>query len=77
MQPVMAPAKRIVARYMPTGWTKYQDFIVVGEHLLKLSAEKFHACVKLAIEIEYQLKNPQAQGKPNGRVTTIDAEPMK
>jgi hypothetical protein len=71
MEPVMEPAKRIVARFTPAKWLQYQDFAVVGEHLLKLSAQKFQACVELAQRIE-QMKNGQAR-KPNGGVV-IDAE---
>jgi len=71
MEPVMEPAKRIVARLTPSKWLQYQDFAVVGEHLLKLSAEKFKACIDLAQKIE-QMKNGISR-KPNGGVV-IDAQ---
>jgi hypothetical protein len=72
MQPVMPECKRIIKRYVPVEYLgqEYQDLAVVGEHLLKLSAAKFKACVDLAIEIE-NMKAGTAH-KPNGRVTIIE-----
>lgn len=73
MEPVMEPAKRIIGRYMPPEVMKYQDFIVVGEHLMKLSAVKFKACVDLAMEIERikasgQSPHVATSNGPNGKV---------
>lgn len=68
MKPVMPAAKRIIARYIPPDVMKYQDFVVVGEHLMKLSAIKFKACVDLAMEIERvkQAGQPTSYTTPNG-----------
>lgn len=73
IQPVMPAAKRIIKRYVPTEYLgqEYQDIAIVGEHLLKLSVEKFKSCVELAMEIERMKAG--AVHKPNGRVI-IDAE---
>lgn len=64
MEPVMEPAKRIVHRYMPPNLLQYQDIIVVGEYLARLSAIKFRQCVELGMEIE-KLK-ASGTGKVNG-----------
>lgn len=72
MEPVMEPAKRLVARYMPPQFLEYQDIAVVGEHLLKLSTEKFKACLELAMQIE-QMK-ASALGTPeraNGHAQNV------
>lgn len=76
IKPVMPACKRIIKRYVPIEYlgAEYQDLAIVGEHLLKLSAEKFKACIDLAKEIE-NMKAGSAN-KPNGRVI-IDAEPTK
>lgn len=74
MAPVMPACKRIIAEYMPPEIMKYQDFVVVAEHLMKLSAVKFKACVDLAMEIEHRKNNP-AYNKVNGHApVTIDAQ---
>lgn len=72
MEPVMPAAKRIVERYIPSKYLgqEYQDLAIVGEHLLKLSTQKFKDCVKLAIEIE-NLKNTQSSAA-NGKGVTIE-----
>jgi hypothetical protein len=74
LQPVMEPAKRIVAEFMPPQLLLYQDFVVVGEHLLKLSAAKFRACLELAMEIEkmkmQQLGSPD---RANGHAANVVA----
>jgi len=77
MEPVMPECKRIMKRYIPVEYLgqEYQDLAVVGQHLIKLSMEKFKACVDLAIEIE-RVKSAAAPGKTNGKVV-IDAEPLK
>lgn len=71
MEPVMEPAKRLIARYMPPSFLEYQDFAVVGEHLIKLSAAKFKACIELAMEIEKMKASGNAAGagfpEPQGR----------
>lgn len=76
IQPVMPECKRIIKRYIPSEYLgqEYQDIAIVAQHLMKLSAEKFKACVELAMEIE-RMKAGSAN-KPNGRVV-IDAEPAK
>jgi hypothetical protein len=78
MQPVMPAAKRIIAEYMPPELGKYQDLIVVGQHLLKLSAAKFKHCIDLAMEIERVKASGQsshvAAGPQNGKATTIESE---
>lgn len=72
IQPVMPACKRIIKRYVPSNYLgqEYQDLAIVGEHLLKLSAAKFKACVELAMQIE-QMKTGSTH-KPNGRVTIIE-----
>lgn len=65
MEPVMEPSKRLIARYMPPQFLEYQDFAVVGEHLLKLSTQKFKACLELAMEIE-KMKAAGAPERANG-----------
>jgi hypothetical protein len=74
IKPVMPAAKRIIKRYVPLEYLgqEYQDLAIVGEHLLKLSAQKFKDCVDLAMHIE-AVKHGQAS-KANGRATVIDAE---
>lgn len=76
MQPVMPACKRILKRYVPMEYLgqEYQDLTIVGEHLLKLSAAKFKACVDLAMEIE-AMKQGTAH-KPNGKVTIIEGNPQ-
>lgn len=73
LQPVMPACKRIIQRYVPVEYLgqEYQDLAIVGQHLLKLSGEKFKACIELAMQIE-QMKQGHAH-KPNGRVV-IDAQ---
>lgn len=67
MEPVMEPCKRLIARYAPPQLLEYQDWAVVGEHLIKLSAIKFHQCLELAQQIE-KMKKGQATSGPNGGV---------
>jgi hypothetical protein len=69
IKPVMPAAKRIIKRYVPTEYLgqEYQDLAIVGEHLLKLSAAKFKACIELSIELE-RMKNGHAKSGPNGQV---------
>lgn len=76
IQPVMPACKRIIKRYVPSEYLgqEYQDLAIVGEHLLKMSAQKFKTCVEIAMEIE-RMKAGSAN-KPNGRVV-IDAEATK
>jgi hypothetical protein len=76
IKPVMPAAKRIIKRYVPLEYLgqEYQDLAIVGEHLLKLSAQKFKDCVDLAIQIE-QMKRGQAKRANGG--TIIDAEPVQ
>ena len=71
LKPVMPAAKRIIKRYIPSEYLgqEYQDIAIVGEHLLKLSAQKFKACVDLAMEIE---RMKASGGKANGHATTIE-----
>jgi hypothetical protein len=78
LKPVIPACKRIIKRHVPLEYLgqEYQDIAIVAEHLLKLSAAKFKACVDLAIEIE-QMKSAGQPNKPNGRVTIIEAEPTK
>lgn len=78
MEPVMEPAKRILAELIPPEVMKYQDWVVVGEHLLKLSAIKFKACVDLAMEIERvkQAGSPRTGHGSNGGIV-IDATEQK
>lgn len=75
--PVMPAAKRIIKRYTPAKYLgqEFQDIAIVGEHLLKLSAQKFKACVDLAMEIE-RMKASAAPNKVNGR-SVIDGDPTK
>lgn len=74
LKPIMPAAKRIIKRYVPTKYLgqEYQDLAIVGEHLLKMSGEKFKKCIELAMEIE-KLKAAQAN-RPNGQATTIDGQ---
>lgn len=69
IQPVMPAAKRIIKRYVPLEYLgqEYQDIAIIAEHLLKLSAAKFKACVDLAMEID-RMKQGASSSKPNGRV---------
>lgn len=82
LKPVMPACKRIIKRYIPTEYLgqEYQDLAIVGQHLLKLSAEKFKACVELAVEIE-RVKNSGGQTqRTNGRYgpnVVIESEPIK
>lgn len=71
IRPIMPAAKRIINRYVPTKYLgqEYQDIAIVGEHLLKLSAQKFKDCVALAMEIE-KMKHAQAD-RPNGRANVV------
>ena len=77
IKPVMPACKRIIKRYVPSEYLgqEYQDLAIVGEHLLKLSSQKFKDCIDLAMKIE-EMKNGSSAGKPNGRVI-IDAETTK
>ncbi len=74
LKPVMPAAKRIIKRYVPTKYLgqEYQDIAIVGEHLLKMSTEKFKKCIELAIEIE-RMKTAGA-ARPNGQAQTIEGE---
>lgn len=75
IKPILPAAKRIINRYVPTKYlgAEYQDIAIVGEHLIKLSAQKFKACVDLAMEIE-RMKHSTAE-RPNGRANvTIDGQ---
>lgn len=75
MEPVMEPAKRLVARYMPPQFLEYQDFAVVGEHLIKLSAAKFKACIDLAMEIEQMKLSGNGTRQPvNGKAVEAGHE---
>jgi hypothetical protein len=74
MKPVMPAAKRIIADLLPPEYLEYQDWAIVGEHLVKLSAAKFKACIDLAMEIEQRKQNP-SYNKVNGSGVVIDAEP--
>lgn len=67
MEPIMEPCKRIIARYTPAEYLQYQDWAVIGEHLIRLSAAKFHACIELAQKIE-QMKNGATPSRVNGGV---------
>lgn len=75
MAPVMPAAKRIMKRYIPADYlsAEYQDLAIVGEHLLKLSGEKFKACIALAQEIE-RLKREGEVIPPNGRGSRVDIQ---
>lgn len=75
MAPVMEPAKRILKDLLPPEVLEYQDWAIVGEHVMKLSAAKFKACVDLAMEIERAKQaGSQTRHGSNGGVV-IDAEP--
>jgi hypothetical protein len=71
----MEPSKRLIARYMPPQFLEYQDFAVVGEHLLKLSTEKFKACLELAIQIENMKASGPAPEKANGHAANVVVGP--
>lgn len=73
MKPVMPAAKRIIKRYVPVEYLgqEYQDLAIVGEHLIKLSAAKFKACIDLAMEIE-RLKREGEIIPPNGRGSKVE-----
>lgn len=76
LKPIMPAAKRIVKRYIPSEYLgqEYQDIAVVGEHLLKLSAQKFKACVDLAMEIERMKHTGGASAGANGKANVIQGE---
>jgi hypothetical protein len=73
MTPVMPACKRIIKRYVPLEYlgAEYQDLAIVGEHLIKLSAAKFKACIDLAVELE-RLKREAEIIPPNGRGSKVE-----
>jgi hypothetical protein len=72
IKPIMAPAKRIIKRYVPLDYLsqEYQDIFIVGEHIIGMGITKFKDCVALAKEIENQRSTPTQ--RTNGKV--VDAE---
>lgn len=74
LEPVMEPAKRIVARFMPPNLLQYQDLIVVGEYFVRLSAIKFKACIDLAVQIQ-KLTAGGIPDKANGHAGNVVVEP--
>lgn len=69
VEPILAPSKRLVAKYVPETWLQHQDWGVVVEHLGKLSAARFQECIRLAGEIERMKKaRPVTPGNANGGV---------
>lgn len=76
MAPVMEPAKRILKDLLPPEVLEYQDWAVVGQHVMKLSAAKFKMLVDLGMEIERAKQaGSQTRHGSNGGVI-IDAEPQ-
>ena len=73
IEPIMPACKRIIKRYVPLEYlgAEYQDLAIVGEHLIKLSAAKFKACIDLAVEIERITREGQII-PPNGRGSKVE-----
>lgn len=73
LQPIMEPSKRLIEKYVPTKYLTQdaQDIALIGQHLIKLSAEKFKVCIELAQEIE-RMKTEGEVIPPNGRGSKVE-----
>lgn len=75
IKPILEPGKRLIEEFIPEKYLdqKWQDLAMCAEHLAKVGAVKFKACIDMAMEIEKMKQHGyQTANGTNGKV--VDAQ---